>query len=327
MTFPCSQKLAVLMPVFNGGEHLQSSLRSCAAAGLESGQYEIIVADNCSSDGAADHLPERDTSGAVIQVHHNLNNLGRVGNWNRCVEIALAQGFRYITFLFAGDCWIPNGSLPGLFRLMRESDACIGLSPFTISTEDGKPKRSSQRFYVSDNSTAVITPGNFVSTLLKSGLFPLGPLQANIYHISPNHVVRFDEILPTRTDVAATFEFIAGSRRPVAIVSKPFFEWSERPGRFHASMGVRQTARDYLDMFQAACEQACAPIDHGRGKTRAMLNCARLIVRDAPVSQWAALLTDMFTYAERAPYRSRLIYVIEALWFRFALRRRLLEFS
>jgi hypothetical protein len=47
-----SQKLAVLMPVFNGGQSLLSSLNSCAQAGLPGTQYEIIIVDNCSTDGA-----------------------------------------------------------------------------------------------------------------------------------------------------------------------------------------------------------------------------------------------------------------------------------
>ncbi len=43
-----SERLAVLIPVYNGGEHLRLSLSSCAEAGLSPSQYEIIVVDNCS---------------------------------------------------------------------------------------------------------------------------------------------------------------------------------------------------------------------------------------------------------------------------------------
>jgi hypothetical protein len=130
-----NHRLAVLMPVFNGGDRLRESMSSCANAGLAGSEYEIIVVDNCSSDRAPDKLPQRDAGGAIIQLHRNSTNIGRVGNWNRSVEIALAQGFQYLTFLFAGDRWIRNGSAGELLDLVRESDTCVGFSPFTIADQ------------------------------------------------------------------------------------------------------------------------------------------------------------------------------------------------
>jgi glycosyltransferase involved in cell wall biosynthesis len=320
-------KLAILMPVFNGGEQLRSSVLSCAQAGLTPEQYEIIVVDNCSTDGAIDQMPLRDSNGATVQIHRNSANLGRIGNWNRGVEIALEQGFRYITFLFVGDSWLPNGSLPELFTLVRDQDAVIGLSPFQIADESGRTTRSSQRFYISGRESAITSPRRFLETLLESGLFPLGPLQANIYRISSDHVLRFDDGLPTRTDVDATLAFINDSHGTVALVSKPFFQWREHGGRFHMSMGTRQTIRDYMDTFHLACDRTGITVDYGRAKTRVMLNSARLIVNDAPVSQWAGLLLDLLRHSHRSPYRSSFFYLFETLWLRFGLRRRLLEFS
>ena len=324
---PNSSKLAVLMPVFNGGEQLLRSLQSCAGGGLSGFQYEIIIVDNCSTDGAVQNVPVRDANGAAIQTHYNSRNLGRVGNWNRCVEIALEQGFQYITFLFVGDCWLPNGSLPELFRLVRERDAAIGLSPFTIAGENGKPKRSSQRFYVSNGRAAITSPHDFLSTLLESGLFPLGPLQANIYRIGHDHTLCFDETLPTRTDVMSTLDFIQNATGSVAIVSEPFFQLREHSGRFHASMGVRQTIHDYLDTFHAACDITGISVDYGRAKARVMLNSARLILHDAPYAQWGSLAVELLRQSRRSPYKAGMYYVLETLWLRFALRRRLLEFS
>jgi glycosyltransferase involved in cell wall biosynthesis len=325
--FSNKNRLAVLMPVFNGGRQLAESLWSCAAAGLRPAEYEIIVVDNCSTDGAASHLPSRDANGAAIQVHHNAENVGRVGNWNRGVGLAARQGFRYITFLFVGDTWIANGALPGLFHLVLEHDAAIGLSPFVISDESGTPRRSSQRFYVSGSEATVTNPRQFLSTLLESGLFPLGPLQANIYRISPDHMLCFDEQLPTRTDVEATLDFIARADRGVAIATKPFLKWREHQGRFHMSMGAGQTIRDYLDTFHSACLRTGLPVNHSRAKARVMLNSARLILHDAPASQWAGLLAELLQYSRRSPYKSNPLYLVETLWLRFALGRRLLEFS
>jgi glycosyltransferase involved in cell wall biosynthesis len=322
-----AEKLAVLVPVYNGGEQLELTLSSCAGAGLAPEQYEIIVVDNCSTDGSVSRIPARDSRGAAVQVHRNASNLGRVGNWNRSVEIAMAQDFRYITFLFVGDSWLPDGSLPQLLHLVRDTHADIGLSPFVICDNNGHSKRSSQRFYITGSEAAVTNPRRFLSTLLESGLFPLGPLQANIYRVSPEHILRFDADLPTRTDVDATLDFINESHGAVVLVSKPFFQWREHEGRFHMSMGAGQTIRDYMDTFHAACARTGIPVNYSRAKTRVMLNSARLIVNDAPFPKWAGLLRDLFRHSRRSPYKSSWFCLFETLWVRFALRRRLLEFS
>jgi glycosyltransferase involved in cell wall biosynthesis len=319
-----SQKLAVLMPVFNGGQSLLSSLNSCAQAGLPGTQYEIIIVDNCSTDGATTSLPRLDAAGATIQVHRNSSNIGRVGNWNRSIEIAAGQGFRYLTFLFAGDEWLPNGSLPGLYYLIRQYDASVGFSPFIIADENGAEKRSSQRFYTS--APGILTSfERFLRPLLASGLFPLGPIQANIYCISANHRVVFDEDSPTATDVRATLEFITQSRTNVAVVSKPFLKWREHPHRFHASMGPTQTMRDYFETFHLACEKTALPVDYSRAKTRVILNCARLIATETPVRKWPELMLDLLRFSRQSPYTANPLYLAEDVWQRFALGRHLLE--
>src|SRR5205823_13223147 len=122
-------------------------------------------------------------------------------------------------------------------------------------------------------------------------------------------------------------DFINNSEHTVALVSKPFFQWRKHGGRFHMSMGAGQTIRDYMDTFHAACERTRIPVNYSRAKTRVMLNSARLILNDAPFPQWAGLLRDLYRYSRRSPYKSSLYRLFETLWLRFALKRRLLEFS
>lgn len=322
---PSNEKLAVLAPVFNGGDYLHESIASCATAGLDGSQYEIIVVDNASADAAVDKLPRRDAAGAVIQLHRNANNIGRVENWNRSLDIASAQGFRFVTFLFAGDRWLPGSSLPLLFSMMRRYDALIGLSPFCITGEDGRIRRASQRFYIADAPGVLVDSRVLLSTLLSSGLFPLGPLQANIYRLSPANPLRFDSQSPTVADVRATLTFINQPRESVAVVSRPFLAWMERHTRFHASMGPAQIVRDYFETFHTACTETGIAVNYRRAKARLMINAARLIVSDSSARQWPTLFLDLLRHSARSPYRSNLVYFLEALWLRYALRRHWLQ--
>ncbi len=326
---PAPDKLAVLMPVFNGGPKLLTSLHSCAAAGLPADRYELIVVDNCSTDGAVENLPAADLNGAPVRVFRNSSNLGRVNNWNRAMEIATGLGFRYVTFLFAGDCWLPDSGIGELLQLMQTYHTDIAFAPFVISGEDGEIRRESRRFYTTN--TAVCSPAEFLSTLLESGLFPLGPLQANIYRVSAGHRPYFNSAEPTRTDVEATLDFVQQSKGTVLVASRPYLQWREHAGRFHMSMGTGRTIEDYMETFQRACRRVTLPltrpVDFDRAKSGVVLNSLRLMISDAPVLQWPKLLAVLAHCSFRTPYRVNIFHFFGTLWARFARGRRLLEFS
>jgi glycosyltransferase involved in cell wall biosynthesis len=283
------------------------------------------VIDNCSTDEAVDKLPPRDANGALLRIFRNSSNIGRVGNWNRSIEIALELGFQYITYLFAGDCWLPDSGLREFLPLFRQYKAAIGFTPFVVSSDDGVTRRESRRFYV-DGEVVVCSPASFLETLLESGLFPLGPLQANIYSISQQHRPWFKTTEPTTTDVVATFEFVHQSPSPVIIGSRPFLDWREYAGRFHMSMGPERTIEDYMNIFQMACKRVGLPINYGRAKARVVLNSLRLMVTDAPVRDWPRLLSIIARCAVRTPHRVSILHFFGTLWSRYARGRRLLQF-
>lgn len=321
-----TDKLAVLMPVYQGGSNLLHSAESCARASFGGDDYEIIVVDNCSTDQAVESLPGCDAKGAPIRVFRNAVNIGRVANWNRSVEIALELGFSYVTFLFAGDSWLPGNALPNMLSLVRDYNASAGFAPFVVADAAGNHKYQSNRFYV-DGEAAVCSPYEFLTTLLESGMFPLGPLQANVYRIDARHRPLFDTTEPTRTDVEATLEFIQSATSSVVIGSEPFLEWREHAGRFHMSMGTARTIEDYMETFQRACAQTRLPINYGRAKTRVVLNSLRLMLKEAPARQWPWLLSVVAGCAFRTPHRISPFHFANTLWSRFALGRRLLQFE
>ena len=322
-----ASKLAVLVPVFNGGANLRRSIESCRNGGLHCDEYEILVVDNCSTDNAVNELAEADRAGAPLHIFRNETNIGRVENWNRAVELAVELGFQHISFLFAGDTWKSGTGLRELLALVQESGARAGFSPFVVTDGDGAVKYESRRFYVSGNSSVVCTSAEFVATMLESGMFPLGPIQANIYRVDGSAPLWFDPEIPRRADVQATLEFVQRSNGPVVITSTPFLQWREHAGRFHASMGPARTIEDYMDTFLTACTQTEIPVNHARAQARVVLNSLRLMVREAPVTQWPGLLLVIGRTSRRTPYPLKPVHFLETLWSRFALGRRLLQFG
>jgi len=223
-------KLAVLVPVFNGGERLKTTILSCREAQLSPDQYEIIVVDNCSNDRCTENLPNKDKNGAPIRLFRNKSNLGRVGNWNKAIEIAEQNQFKFVTFLFVEDKWIPNTSISQILKLMVEENAAMGMATFKMVNEDDKLICLAKRFSIQGESI-VIPKESLFKKSISVGHLVFGPLQANIYRLYQNSKLRFDSNKPMTTDQEATVEFLLNVDDPVIFVAKPYLQWKAYKGR------------------------------------------------------------------------------------------------
>lgn len=95
--------VSICVPTYNGEPYLGECLDSVLAQTF--GDLEILIVDDGSSDGTvalAERYARRD---ARVRVERNAQNLGLVGNWNRCA--ALARG-EWIKFAFQDDLLAPT---------------------------------------------------------------------------------------------------------------------------------------------------------------------------------------------------------------------------
>lgn len=95
--------VSICIPTYNGAEFLDACLDSARAQTHR--DLEILVVDDCSSDdtlAVADRHARQDPR---ITVSRNPRNLGLVGNWNRCIELARGD---WIKFLFQDDLLHPQ---------------------------------------------------------------------------------------------------------------------------------------------------------------------------------------------------------------------------
>lgn len=97
---PC---ISVCVPTYNGAKYLRECLDSVLAQSFT--DFELLIVDDHSSDETISIAQEYATSDFRIRVNQNQQNLGLVGNWNRCVE--LAQG-EWIKFVFQDDLITPT---------------------------------------------------------------------------------------------------------------------------------------------------------------------------------------------------------------------------
>jgi len=95
--------VSVCIPAYNGERYLKECIDSILAQTFT--DFELLIIDDSSSDKTFEIAQEYAKNDSRIKVFKNEKNLGLVGNWNRCIE--LAQG-EWIKFVFQDDLIVSN---------------------------------------------------------------------------------------------------------------------------------------------------------------------------------------------------------------------------
>ncbi len=66
---------------------------------------EIIIVDDCSTDDTQGVIERLAVKYGNLRTYENPSNLGLVGNWNRCIELAQS---RFVSILHADDYYAPE---------------------------------------------------------------------------------------------------------------------------------------------------------------------------------------------------------------------------
>src|SRR6476620_5292472 len=96
-----ASELSILVPVYNGGDYLRAALESVMAQTVR--PFELVIVDDDSSDETP-KLIERYRGLLWVRAYRNESNLGGVGNFIHCTDLAAS---RYFTVLNADDLLEP----------------------------------------------------------------------------------------------------------------------------------------------------------------------------------------------------------------------------
>lgn len=107
-------KVSICIPTYNGARYLEACLDSVLSQTYR--DIEILVVDDGSTDSTFEILEHYAASDQRIRLRRNNNNLGLVGNWNRCIELARGE---WIKFAFQDDLLAPT-CLEKMFGAMQD---------------------------------------------------------------------------------------------------------------------------------------------------------------------------------------------------------------
>lgn len=130
---PAAPFVSICVPTYNGERYLRSCLD--AAISQTFSNIEILIVDDASKDSTVDIATAYAMRDPRVHVHRNNENLGLVGNWNRCLE--LARG-RWIKFLFQDDLLDP-ACIDALLKAASERNREFVFCYRDFIFEDGTP--------------------------------------------------------------------------------------------------------------------------------------------------------------------------------------------
>jgi glycosyltransferase involved in cell wall biosynthesis len=98
-----SPLVSVCIPTYCGEKYFRECIES--VLGQTFSDFEVLVVDDCSTDYTLDIANQYAKQDSRIRVSKNEKNLGLVGNWNRCLELARGT---WIKYLFQDDVLAPT---------------------------------------------------------------------------------------------------------------------------------------------------------------------------------------------------------------------------
>lgn len=161
--------VSILIPVYNRREIAKEAINS--ALNQTWVNTEIIVVDNCSTDGTYEELQKYYGNHPKIKLFQNTENIGPVNNWRVCLEKASGK---YVKILWSDDL-IRSDFVEKCVNVM-EKDSSIGMVYSSCFIFENDDIDTGSYWYVSDRESGVYNKQIFYEGMFqKEETLPVSP--------------------------------------------------------------------------------------------------------------------------------------------------------
>jgi hypothetical protein len=241
--------VSICVPTYNGTRYLAPCLESALAQ--THGDFEVLVVDDASTDESvtvAERFAARD---ARVRVSRNPQNLGLVGNWGRCLELARGA---WIKFLFQDDYLAPTCLASMLAHAGPDTPFVVTARHLDFSAEANVDIRGWYETHEAKHLRArraewpaIVTAERFADCLIADPTINfLGEPTATLIHRS-----LFERFGPFVSDmrVLVDWEYFAriGVNRGLAFIKEPLATFRVHAGSTTQQEGRRSRFTNELD--------------------------------------------------------------------------------
>ncbi len=239
-----SVKVSVVVPVYNPGEHINDLIESMLRQSMPADEFEVIFADDESTDGSGARLDSLAAEHDNFSVIHNSPNSGWPGR-PRNLGIDAARG-EYILFV-DNDDWIGAEALERMYDYARANDSDV-----LVGREVGHGRGIPVEIYRRNRPHAKLGEDPLLSMLTPHKMFRKSFLDA--------HGIRFPEGRRRLEDHVFVMKAFFAATVISVYADYPCYHWVRRPGQTNASSKRIDPAmyfgavREVLDIVEANTE-------------------------------------------------------------------------
>lgn len=142
-------KVSVCIDVYNYADFLPEAIESVLGQTLD--DCEIVIVDDCSTDGSLDVARDCAARDPRIRVSQNATNLGMVGNRNACMAAARGE---YVKFLHADDFLASRHALARLAEPLDRNPAVVLVASAMLSVDSRSQPSGTQGWFSGDRVSA-----------------------------------------------------------------------------------------------------------------------------------------------------------------------------
>jgi glycosyltransferase involved in cell wall biosynthesis len=129
--------VSICIPLYNGEKYLEQCLNSAINQTYKN--IEILLVDDVSSDNTLSIVNKYAANDKRIKLHRNNKNLGLVGNFNKCLELANGE---WIKFLLQDD-YLADNCIETMLAAISEHDMiAVCKRTFLLDEDADETKRN-----------------------------------------------------------------------------------------------------------------------------------------------------------------------------------------
>lgn len=230
-------KISVIIPVYKTEKYIRRCLMSCLEGqGMTTGEYEVIVVDDCSPDSSMDIVNELASQYSQIRVVTMAHNVGLSAARNAGISIASGE---YIFFLDSDD-WMHSRVLCSMYEHASQNKLDMMPFGFVLSHEQGDEMYCA----VYDNSRDIMSGQSYCLTQKIFMLVPWAALYRRKWMLE--NKLEFNGEIRYHEDEEFTPRAYFMAKR-VSYFSKPCYEYRFKPsGTNSTSSKINLRAKGYL---------------------------------------------------------------------------------
>lgn len=303
------KKLTIAIPNYNGGENLRSAISSCKHIKLDVNEYEILVVDNKSEDDSISIIDDLKKDFENIVLIQNKNNIGRIQNWNVCLENANSK---YLILLFTNDTISIQNNIPEIINVLDEDESISLCISALIRNEDGRETVKRSYFDVPVKCDSRI----FANFTLDRGMFPFGTIESLIYRTADIKTTdnKFLEQFPINADEIFSYKQ-ALLRKRILFNPHPLINWNLVKSRFHTTMKYQDLFMEHFSTAEKIHELTNLQINFKLFCTYRLINFLKFYLKNQKNSNCNKIM--IFLFSKLRQYK--IFFGIDSLFFSIIL--------